>query len=78
MKYQVGTVTIGQAPRVDITPDLKTIIGDGIEIVEAGALDGLTKKDIEKFGNFIYKDYNLNKIGLNRKYEKFIKMFYAQ
>ena len=46
MKYQVGTVTIGQAPRVDITPDLKTIIGDGIEIVEAGALDGLTKEQI--------------------------------
>lgn len=38
----------------------------------------IIKKDIEKFGNFIYKDYNLNKIGLNRKYEKFIKMFYAQ
>ena len=46
MKYKVGTVTIGQAPRVDITPDLRKIVGDDIDIVEAGALDGLTSEQI--------------------------------
>ncbi len=47
MKYKVGTVTIGQSPRVDITPDLRTIAGGDIEIIEAGALDGLTAREVK-------------------------------
>jgi protein AroM len=39
-------VTIGQSPRTDIIPDLRTILGDAIEIVEAGALDGLSASEI--------------------------------
>ncbi len=41
MKPRIGMVTIGQAPRVDIVPDMADILGPGIEIVERGALDGL-------------------------------------
>ena len=40
----IGAVTIGQAPRVDIMPELMEILGPGIEIKEAGALDGLLRK----------------------------------
>jgi protein AroM len=46
MTLKLGTVTIGQAPRVDITPDLKQILGPDIELVESGALDGLSKEQI--------------------------------
>lgn len=37
----VGLITIGQSPRVDVVPDMAEIIGPGVEIREAGALDGL-------------------------------------
>ncbi len=46
MALRVGTVTIGQAPRVDLTPDLMKILGNDVELVEAGALDGLSKEQI--------------------------------
>lgn len=35
----LGFVTIGQAPRTDVTPDIVEYLPDGIEVVEAGALD---------------------------------------
>ncbi|PSL00597.1 protein AroM [Murinocardiopsis flavida] len=40
MTPRLGIVTIGQAPRTDIVPDLGSAF-DGIEPVEHGALDGL-------------------------------------
>ena len=40
----VGLVTIGQSPRPDIVPDMAAIIGPGVDIREAGALDGLTPR----------------------------------
>ena len=43
----VGTVTIGQTPRDDVVPQLRTILGDQIEIVETGALDGLSEQTIK-------------------------------
>jgi protein AroM len=46
MKVRVGMVTIGQAPRVDIVPDMADVLGPGVEIVERGALDGLTDAEI--------------------------------
>lgn len=46
---RIGTVTIGQAPRVDVVPEVADILGPGVEIVEAGALDGLTKDEIAAF-----------------------------
>ncbi|WP_309127786.1 AroM family protein [Microbacterium sp.] len=36
----LGCVTIGQAPRVDVVPDIEPLL-PGIRIVERGALDGL-------------------------------------
>jgi protein AroM len=39
----VGLVTIGQSPRPDVVPDMAAIIGPGIEVREAGALDGLAR-----------------------------------
>ncbi|KAL0574172.1 hypothetical protein V5O48_007781 [Marasmius crinis-equi] len=43
----LGLITIGQSPRVDLTPELKSWI-PGVEIVERGALDGLEKTEIEE------------------------------
>ena len=49
MKKIIGTVTIGQAPRTDVIPDIVSVLGPGIEIREAGALDGLSKEEIASF-----------------------------
>jgi protein AroM len=43
---RVGLITVGQAPRSDVVPDMAAILGGGVEIVEAGALDGLTREQI--------------------------------
>ncbi len=42
---RLGLVTIGQAPRVDLTPDLEPLL-PGIEIIERGALDHLSNEEI--------------------------------
>jgi len=39
-------VTIGQAPRVDVVPEMADLIGPRAEIVERGALDGLPRPAI--------------------------------
>jgi protein AroM len=46
MRPIAGLVTIGQSPRVDIVPDMADLIGPGVEIREAGALDGLDRAQI--------------------------------
>ena len=46
MKQVVGTVTIGQSPRVDVVPEIAAILGDSVEIREAGALDGMNRQEI--------------------------------
>lgn len=45
----IGAVTIGQAPRVDIMPELTAILGPEVQVKEAGALDGLSKEEIAVF-----------------------------
>ena len=45
---KIGMLTIGQSPRDDILPGLKEILGKNVEIVEAGALDGMTMADVKK------------------------------
>jgi protein AroM len=47
-KLKVGLVTIGQSPRTDVTSTMRKMLGSGIELIEKGALDGLTRKEIEK------------------------------
>jgi len=44
---KIGTLTIGQSPRVDIIPELKKVIGFEIEMEERGALDNLTWEEVK-------------------------------
>lgn len=44
---KIGTLTIGQSPRVDIIPELKEAIGFEIEIEERGALDNFTLEEVK-------------------------------
>lgn len=57
MKKKIGVITIGQSPRVDVTGEMKDILGKNIEILEAGALDGISKEEIAQFvpqeGDFV-------------------------
>ena len=46
---KLGLITIGQSPRVDVTPDLEPIFGPDIQLCQAGALDGMTAQDIAAF-----------------------------
>jgi protein AroM len=43
----VGALTIGQTPRDDIVTDLAAVVGSGVSIVQAGALDGLSRAEID-------------------------------
>jgi protein AroM len=45
MKARIGMVTVGQAPRADVVPDMRALLPD-VEILEAGALDGLGREAI--------------------------------
>ena len=45
---KIGVITIGQSPRKDITVDIFPLLGNKVEILEIGALDGLTRENIEK------------------------------
>jgi len=47
IEMKIGTLTIGQSPRVDIIPELKKAIGFEIEIEERGALDNLTWEEVK-------------------------------
>ncbi|GAK58037.1 AroM family protein [Candidatus Vecturithrix granuli] len=47
MKPKIGTITIGQSPRVDVIPEIRPLIGCDVEILEMGALDGLSLEDVQ-------------------------------
>jgi len=47
MMTKIGMLTIGQTPRDDITPMFREILGPDYEIMEAGALDGLSLEDVK-------------------------------
>ena len=49
MTKRVGAITIGQSPRLDVVPEMKEILGREVEILEAGALDGLSLEEVKKF-----------------------------
>ncbi len=49
MKRILGTLTIGQTPRVDLIPEMREMMGPRVEVIEAGALDGLTLDEVAKF-----------------------------
>lgn len=46
---KVGTLTIGQSPRSDVIPELRDVLGPGVEILEKGALDGLSLEEVKAF-----------------------------
>jgi len=46
-KHKVGIVGVGQSPRADIMPGMKEILGKNVEVVEKGALDGLSLDTIQ-------------------------------
>lgn len=46
---KIGMITIGQSPRADIVPEIRGILGDGVEVMEAGALDGLSLEQVRGF-----------------------------
>lgn len=48
MSVKVGVVTIGQTPRIDLIPEIEKFIPRDIEIVERGALDGLTIEEVSQ------------------------------
>lgn len=45
----LGLITIGQSPRIDVTSEMIPLFDNTIKIVERGALDGLSKSEIEKY-----------------------------
>ena len=45
---KVGLITVGQSPRSDVVPDMAAILGGDVEILEAGALDGLSREQIAR------------------------------
>lgn len=47
MKPKIGTITIGQSPRVDVIPEIRPLIGCDVEILEIGALDDLSLEDVQ-------------------------------
>lgn len=46
---KIGAITIGQAPRVDVTGDIMDIFQGKAELLQGGGLDGLTREEIETF-----------------------------
>ena len=46
--FKLGAITVGQSPRTDVTDDIMGIFQGKVEIMERGALDGLTVEDIDK------------------------------
>ena len=45
---KIAGITVGQSPRTDMTCDLIPKLALNLELVEYGALDGLTLADIER------------------------------
>jgi protein AroM len=43
---KIAFLTIGQSPRIDIMKDIKSLLPSNIEIIEIGALDNLSEKEI--------------------------------
>jgi protein AroM len=44
----IGIVTVGQAPRSDVVPEMAALLGPGVYVMERGALDGLSRPEIER------------------------------
>ena len=49
MNKKIGIITIGQSPRTDVVPEMTAFFGEGIEVLERGALDGLTLEQVREY-----------------------------
>lgn len=43
---RIAGITVGQSPRCDMTGDIRAHLAPGLELVEYGALDGMTPEDV--------------------------------
>ena len=48
MATSVGMITIGQSPRPDVVPEVTGLVRQPMEVVEAGALDGLDLAEVRR------------------------------
>ena len=46
---KIGAITVGQSPRTDLIPEMQPVFGDSVEIIQMGALDELSRDEIEKY-----------------------------
>jgi len=46
---KLGIITVGQSPRSDIVAEMAPFFGKDIDIIERGALDGLSMTQIREF-----------------------------
>jgi protein AroM len=49
MNKKIGIITIGQSPRTDVVPEMAVFFGEGVEVLERGALDGLALKQVREY-----------------------------
>ena len=49
MKKRIGIITIGQSPRPDVVPEMADFFGEGVEVLERGALDGLNLEQVRAY-----------------------------
>ncbi|MCI6548372.1 MAG: AroM family protein [Coriobacteriaceae bacterium] len=47
-RARIAGITVGQAPRTDMTADLESRLAPTLELVQYGALDGLTAREAER------------------------------
>ncbi len=45
---RIGLITIGQSPRDDIVPEMIAQLGREVDVIQAGAIDGLTLDQVRK------------------------------
>ena len=44
---RIGMITVGQSPRMDMVPEMRDIIGRDVDVLEIGALDGLSIDEVQ-------------------------------
>jgi protein AroM len=49
MSKTIGIITIGQSPRTDVVPEMTAFFGENVEVLERGALDGLTLEEVRAY-----------------------------
>ena len=67
-------LTVGQVPRDDVIPEIKPFLKNAA-ILEKGALDGLTKKEIEKTMSPEKDDYVLISRLKNKEHVTFAEKY---